>query len=192
MKAFLNFLKKIEKEKDLNKSLLVLAVASVLITAASLIGASTLTEFSEFSLPTEMTASAAVVLFFLLFIGGLILGAIVSSVTKILGYKGQYFHGISVISYPLFFFSIGIIITALLGYLGYGGSVIAFFVLLYFNTLAVTSFFKLFMDFYKTNLVSTCILGLIVWTIFALSLSLSGLVSVPTVLKQLSAYLPLQ
>ena len=111
MKAFLNYLKKVEKEKDLNKSLLVLAVASVLITAAALIGTSTLTEVSMFSLPAEMTTSAAVVLFFLLFVGGLILGAIVTSVTKILGYRGQYFHGISVISYPLFFFSIGLIIN---------------------------------------------------------------------------------
>ncbi|MDI6807183.1 MAG: hypothetical protein QMD14_05270 [Candidatus Aenigmarchaeota archaeon] len=176
-------LKKIEKERNLVKGAAALLIAAILLALSVAIGMPQVAALLP-GIVVIRPELAVTLIFPATFIGGLILGAVLTAVMKMLGLKGKYFDGLATITYPTLILSVGMIITALVTYIPYVGGVIAFFVVLVFATLGFTAYFRLLMDLFKADLITALVAILIVTGVVSMALSAAGMISLQQLLPK--------
>jgi len=157
-------LKAMKKEKNLNKSIGILAIAGILFGISVLISGTSLANLVP-QMQAWMTGTylAALITFLFVFIGGLFLGWLLKITMTTLGTKGNYFSGLTAVAYPAFILSVAGIISALVSYIPYIGSVLAFFVTVILACIAFSLTYRTIKDLFATDVVTAFIGLLIVW-----------------------------
>jgi len=161
-------LKAMKKEKNLNKSIGILAIAGILFGISVLISGTSLANLVP-QVQTWMTGTywAALITFLFVFVGGLFLGWLVKIVMTTLGCKGTYFEGLTSIAYPAFMLSVAGIISALVNYIPYIGSILAFLVTVILACVAFALTYRTIKELFGTDVVTAFIGLLIVWSAVA-------------------------
>lgn len=163
-----DMVKGIKKRKSLGNSMGILALAGVLFAIAAVVGATKLVSFIP---GKEILAGlggmglgvAAVAAFLIVFIGGLFLGWLLQITMNTLGTKGDYFAGVTSIAYPLLLLSVANLVSVIVTYVPYFGSLLAFLVTIILSAMAFALTYRLIKDLFATDMITAFIGLLVVW-----------------------------
>jgi len=178
-KAFEAF-KEAKKEKNIGKSSGILLLDSVLLGIAifllvrqlkALGSLSNLSESIKFlgALTTAAAWVSALSLFVLTLIAGFFLAFLLMLIMKVLGYKTDYFSGLTVIAYSLFPLSFGIFVGAILNYIPVIGTLLNFFVISGFVVVAGATLFKGTKEMFNSDYIAALIAFLVLWLAFTVT-----------------------
>lgn len=148
---------KAKQEKNLGFSFAVAGLAAAFIAAGFF-----LLYLSTFSSSTIATSSGAetfmvIIVFTFVIIAELLLGSLASIVMKILGAKGGFFEGITVIGYSLFVASIGYLVFGLFSFIPLIGALIAGAIVLFFFGIAFAIMYKGLKELFETDMITALV-----------------------------------
>jgi len=155
---------KAKKNRDINKTLLVLVLSWIMI------GISFSITLYRIGIPLIALSSAlAIFLFGILF--SLFYGYIINVVMNVLGGRGKYYDGLTAATYSSLPISIGILVTAFLSFINVVlGGLLGFLILAVTTALSLTVYFRAIKEFYSTDMVITFV-GFLV-TIYVLMIAI--------------------
>jgi len=155
---------KAKKNRDINKTLLVLVLSWIMIDISFSI------TLYRIGIPLIALSSAlAIFLFGILF--SLFYGYIINVVMNVLGGRGKYYDGLTAATYSSLPISIGILVTAFLSFINVVlGGLLGFLILAVTTALSLTVYFRAIKEFYSTDMVITFV-GFLV-TIYVLMIAI--------------------
>ena len=145
-----------KKRQNINKTLVVLAEASVLLAVA-------VTPIILKALPTAGIATTAIFVFLLAFLSVMLVGWVVDIVAKTLGGKGNYLDGLTTATYSSVFLAVGLFLSSVLLLLPLAGalSVISLLlsglVMLPAFAAGFASFYRGIKEMYKTDMITALV-----------------------------------
>lgn len=172
--------------KTMQGSLLMMFIAGIVFSLNSYVGLSLIKSMGlEITGPKllvsviEMsTANLAAGTFFLVFIGGLFFGYITKMVMNLLGGNGDYWDGLTTVSYPVFSVSVGILLAMVLSYVPMVGPALAFVFVAVFFAIGYSSMFRLAKDMFGVEMIEAFI-GITVVLAIGLVAVYGGLLTTP-------------
>jgi len=170
LKSPLDAINKAKREKDIGKTIWILILTWVLVGASFLI--------VSWRMFTPLISVGVGVTFFLLgILCSVFCGYIIVIVMNILGGKGKYFEGLTVMTYSSFPISLGIFITALLTLIHPILGVIGFIIIAVKTALSLSIYFRSVKVLFGTDMLTVFIGFLIILYVFMISLYLTVILS---------------
>lgn len=151
-----------KKKKNLGKSLLILIESSVLFALAALVIALSLGQ-------AMLALGAAVSVFVIVFVFGIVFSYVVQIAAVTLGGKGRYFEGLTVVSYSLAPMSAGIFIASLLFVIPFVGIVGALVMAVLF-ALGLAALYRGIKDMFSVDLITSLIVVSVVTISFIIAI----------------------
>jgi len=155
---------KAKKDRDVNKTLLVLFLSWIMVGISF-----SITLYRIGLLSIALSSALAIFLFGILF--SFFYGYIINIVMNVLGGKGKYYDGLTAATYSSLPISIGILVTAILSFINVVlGGLLGFITLAITTALSLSIYFRAIKEFYSTDMVVTFVGFLI--TIYVLMIAI--------------------
>jgi len=155
---------KAKKDRDVNKTLLVLFLSWIMVGISF-----SITLYRIGLLSIALSSALAIFLFGILF--SFFYGYIINIVMNVLGGKGKYYDGLTAATYSSLPISIGILLTAILSFINVVlGGLLGFITLAITTALSLSIYFRAIKEFYSTDMVVTFVGFLI--TIYVLMIAI--------------------
>ncbi len=158
-------IKEKNKVETMQGSLVMLFIASLIFAVNTVIGLKIIE-----GMPLEITGpeilvsvletgtmNLAVGAFFIVLLGGLFFGYIFQTVMNILGGTGDYWDGLTTLSYPVFSVSLGVLLAMVFSYVPMLGPVLAFIFVAVFLSMGYASMFRLAQDMFDVGMIEAFI-----------------------------------
>lgn len=180
LKQLKNTSKGIEKikESDLNETIGVQALVSIIFTINTFIGLDMLKRMDLVIEGPEVittilsleAANLGIAAFFIVFIGGLFFGWIMKLIMTILGGEGGYFEGLATIAYPVLTAAIGILVAMVLSYIPVIGIGLSFLTIAIFFAMAYAFMFRFTKEMFEVDMITSFVGITVLFAIVAISI----------------------
>lgn len=174
MKHYLDPVKCVQearKHKDMGRSLLILAIASVLFAVSLGLGLNRLGSVLPSNIPMTATRGVGVAIlgFSIFFLGGLFLGWLTKLTFHILGGKGHYYKGLSTVVYSLKYISVGILLAVLLSYIPFLGGLLAFLSVSTFGVISYATLYRAARELFGVDMITAFVGISVIFAVIMLS-----------------------
>jgi hypothetical protein len=173
LKSPLIAITKAKKEKNINKSMLILIISWIL-TGLSF----SLISIKMFSVITAIGIGLSVMMFGILF--SIFCSYIIKIIMNILGGKGRYHEALTATAYSSFPVSLGFLMLSILVLIHPVLSIIGFIILAITTAISFSIYFKAVKEFFGTDMITVFIGFLILIYVFIIALYITMMFSVPT------------
>jgi len=162
-KSPLTAINKAKREKNTNKTLLILILTWILFGLSFFIIVIKTSTIILISVGTAMSV------FLLGFLASIFCAYLIETIMNILGGRGKYYEGLTSLTYAAFPISLGFLITALLSLIHPLLGIIGFIVVAITVALGLSIYFKSIKELFGTDMITTLIGFLIIVYVFAIS-----------------------
>jgi len=170
LKSPLDAINRAKREKNIGKTIWILILTWVLIGVSFLIVSMRM--FSPL-----ISVGVGITFFLLGVLCSVFCGYIIVVIMNVLGGKGRYFEGLTVMTYSSFPISLGIFITALLTLIHPMLGVIGFIIIAVKTALSLSIYFRSVKVLFRTDMLTSFIGFLIILYVFMISIYLTVLMS---------------
>lgn len=154
-------LMKAKKSKNMNYTITTLVIAAILFALSSVI-----VLFNVLGITAALAVATFITVFLSVIVVGLLFGLLLHIITKTLGGKGDYFEGLTTITYALIAPSIGFLITAILMFVPWIGTPIGVIVLALTLAHGISLLYRGVKELYKVDMVtSLVVISVLIMTI---------------------------
>ncbi|MEM5801933.1 MAG: YIP1 family protein [Candidatus Aenigmatarchaeota archaeon] len=152
-------LAKAKRERNLNKTLIVLLVDWVIFALAALVVSRLLSTLAT----RGASFLLAPIVFFLGFLGSLFFALLTQILFDILGGKGKYFEALTPLAYSKFALSLGVFLASLFSMLPFIGLLLSLVVLSLFGAMGISIFYRGIKEMFGIDMITTWVgIGLLV------------------------------
>ena len=152
-----------KKEKNLNKTLLILILSWILVGISSF-----LFFYRTTIILTAFGSSLAIFFFGILF--SILYSYIIDVIVNILGGKGKYYNSLTAVTYSSLPISVGFLLTSILSFIHpILGIILGFITIAITTALSLSIYFRAIKEFYSTDMLITFVGFLIVLYVFMIA-----------------------
>jgi hypothetical protein len=162
---------KAKKQKNINKTMLVLVESAILFALTA--GITILKVGAASQLAMTLAVATVVSVFVAIFVIFIVLGYILNVIVNILGGSGKYFEGLTVVSYALLPASVALFIGSILSFIPVAGVILNFLVLALGFAAGFSLIYRGVKEMYKTDMVVALIAVSVLMLVFFITITFS-------------------